>query len=187
MNISRRDKLLQARTNALTAEHVYSVKLRSLGKLSNSLLVVSLLTPIVILLAQFPAKGTAFEPLVQVLSYISSGALLILSVTSLALGVESKKESFQSARAANTFIANESQELIDTPTQDATWFFRFVANQDSIDQKNISEIDDDLRKESYRESLKRLVAGDSSVRCPVCNLSPYKFKPGICQLCGNGP
>jgi len=185
--ISRREKLLQIRANSLTAEHVYSEKLRTLARVSNALLLLSVLTPLIIIIALYPSKGTAFEPLVQWVSYALSGILLVLAITSLALQVELKKESYSSARSSNTFIANESLELIDNTGQDATWFFRYVSNQDAIDQKNIAKIDDQLRKEAYRESLKRLVPGDSSIKCPACNSSPYQFSAGSCQLCGNEP
>ena len=184
---ARQDKLLQIRTDALSAEFVYSVRLGRLGNISNALLLLSLLTPLVILVALYPSKGTQYESLVQWVSYVSSGILLALAIISLALQVEAKKESFSSARSSNTFIAAESLELISNPAQDATWFFRHVSNQDSIDQKNIANITNRLRQEAYRDSLKRLVPGDSSTTCSVCNASPYKFKAGDCQLCGNSP
>jgi mobilome CxxCx(11)CxxC protein len=189
MNVagSRNDRLLQVRTEALTAEYIYTVQLRSLTKISSALLLLSIITPLIILIVQYPSKGTAFEPIVQWVSYTSSSILLILAITSIALQIDSKKERFLSARASNTSIANESLELIHNPHQDAAWFFRHVSNQDAIDQKNVENMDKKVKQEAYRESLKRLAPGNGLVKCRVCNLSPYIFNAGDCQLCGNGP
>jgi len=184
---SRHGKLLQVRANALTAIFLYSRGLRIISAFSNSLILASLLTPIVILFALNKSIGTKFEDFIELVSYLSSALLLLLSITALVLRVDARKEAFLAARVANNFIANESLELLANPDQDLAWFLRYVSSQDSVDQNNIDKMRVSLRQEAYRESLKQLVPGDSSVTCSVCNASPYKFKSGDCQLCGNTP
>ena len=71
--------------------------------------------------------------------------------------------------------------------QEASWFYKYVSDQDARDQENIENIPEITRQESYRHSLKKLHPSESTVVCSVCGTSPYIFTKGNCQLCGNTP
>ncbi|AWB79011.1 MULTISPECIES: mobilome CxxCx(11)CxxC protein [Stenotrophomonas] len=182
---SREKKLLQIRMDALTAAFIYSRNLYWIAISSSSLVLGSILTPIFILLALSIPAGQAHREFFEVASQLSSAILLLWSVAALILKVEVKKEAFIAGRAANNFIASEVLKLLADPQQDLGWFITYVSRQDTVDQDNLGGLSERLRKKAYRQSLKQLFPGDASVVCGVCGLSPYKFKRGDCQLCGN--
>lgn len=181
----RERKLYQIRMDALTANFVYSKRLHWIFISSSSLVLGSILTPILILLALNSPVGESHRDWLETASKISSALLLLWSVAALILKIEVKKEAYIAGRAANNFIASEVLKLLANPRQDISWFITYVSRQDTADQDNLGGLGERLRKMAYRQSLKQLVPGNASIVCEVCQLSPYKFKKGDCQLCGN--
>lgn len=182
---SREKKLLQFRMNALTAVFIYSRKLRWISISSSALMLCSILTPVLIILALNMSAGQAYRGVLEFASQLSSAVLLLWSIAVLILKVEVKKEAFIAGRAANNFIAGEALKLLSDSQQDLGWFITYVSRQDSVDQDNLGSLEGRRRKEAYRHSLKQLFPGDASVVCDVCRQSPYRFQEGDCQLCGN--
>lgn len=184
---ARESKLLQIRTDALSAEYIYKHELNKISVVTTVITALTILVPIIITLALVWAKGTGYEELLNGVSYISSGALLCLSICSLIFKLEQRKEAYLIGRRTNISIGNEAQELMSNRELDATWFYKFVAEQDARDQENISNISSSVTQDAYRYTLKKLHPSDSNVVCPVCSASPYIFFKGSCQLCGNTP
>lgn len=181
----RGDRLRQIRMDALTAVFLYSRGLRWLSLFSNSLTFASILTPISILVVLNSPIGAANREAFENVSYISSAVLLMLSIAALIFRIEVKKEAYIAGRASNIFIASEALKLLANPEQDVAWFVTYTSGQDTVDQNNLGNVDDGVRKAAYRESLKRLFPGDASVVCSFCGSSPHSFEKGDCQLCGN--
>ncbi|USH01086.1 hypothetical protein K6Q96_09040 [Grimontia kaedaensis] len=184
---ARKSKLLQIRTDALSAEYIYRQELNKISFVTTAITALTILVPVVITLALVWAKDTDYEQLMNGISYISSGVLLCLSICSLIFKFEQRKEAYLIGRRTNISIGNEAQELISNSGLDVTWFYKFVAEQDARDQENISNISDSVTQEAYRYTLKKLQPSDSNVVCSVCSASPYIFSKGSCQLCGNTP
>jgi len=184
---NRRNKLLQIRSNALSADYIYSSELSRINWITNAITVLAIVVPIITTFSLVLAKDTSYAILLNTFSFIFSGFLLCLSVLALIFRLEHKKELYLISRRANIYISNEASGLLENPSVDPRWFYKYVSDQDARDKENISNIREKRRQEAYRYSMKLLHPSDSGVVCSVCGSSPYIFKKGACQLCGNTP
>lgn len=87
----------------------------------------------------------------------------------------------------NNYIANECDNADDLSEEDLKWFFRYAGEIDNRDKSTFTNISEKIRKKVYREALKELIPGCYKITCPICKTSPWKYKKGDCQLCGNTP
>lgn len=181
------NKVLQARTDALAAEYIYAIKLRGLGYMSIAITCLTILVPIMFSAAILIAKGTEYEGALNTVSIGLSAGLLCLSVLSLILKLDQKRESYLIARRSNIYVSSEALKLIDKSDAELSWFYNYLTEMDSRDQENIGEVSEKLRQEAYRYSLKKLTPGQSDTVCSFCHSSPFKFTAGSCQVCGNTP
>lgn len=133
------------------------------------------------------AKGTDYESALNTASIVLSALLLSLSVLSIILKLDQKRESFLIARRSNIYVSSEALKLIDKADSELSWFYNYLAEMDSRDQENIGEVSEKLEQEAYRHSLKKLMPGRADTVCSVCHASPFKFIAGSCQVCGNTP
>ena len=181
------DKVLQIRTDALVAEYIYTKKLKKIGYMSIAITCLTILVPIIFSAAILIAKGKDYEGALNTASIVLSAALLSLSVLSLILKLDQKRESFLIARRSNIYVSSEALKLADKEDTELSWFYNYLAEMDSRDQENIGDVSENLKKEAYRHSLKKLMPGRSDTVCSVCHASPFKFIAGSCQVCGNTP
>lgn len=181
------NKVLQIRTDALVAEYIYSKRLSRLGFVSTVIVCLTILVPILFSSAILLAKGTKYENLINLVSVVLSSALLGLSVLSLILKLDQKRESFLISRRSNIYVSSEALKLLDKDDLDLSWFYNYLAEMDSRDQENIGDVSENLKRKAYRHSLKKLMPGRSDTVCSICHASPFKFKTGSCQVCGNTP
>lgn len=183
----RKKKLIQIRTDALSAEYIYSKELSMIGRITNSITCLTILVPIITTFSLVLSKGSDYEKALNLFSFISAGLLLCLSIWVLIFKYDHKRESYLIGRRANINISNESHDLISDPAIDPKWFYKYVSEQDAKDQENVNNVAEKTRQEAYRHTLKKLHPSESNVVCSVCAASPYIFKKGNCQLCGNTP
>lgn len=181
------NRVLQIRTDALVAEYIYAEKLSKLGYISTLIVCLTVLTPIMFSAAILVAKGTEYESAINIASIVLSAALLSLSVLSLILKLDQKRESFLIARRSNIYVSSEALKLLEKDDAELSWFYNYLAEMDSRDQENIGNATEKLKQKAYRHSLKKLMPGQSNIVCSVCLASPFKFKAGSCQVCGNTP
>ena len=181
------DRILQVRTDALVAEYIYAIKLKQLGYMSMTITCLTILVPIMFSAAILITKGTCYEDALNTASIVLSAVLLSLSVLSLILKLDQKRENFLIARRSNIYVSSEALKLIDKADIELSWFYNYLAEMDSRDQENIGEVSEKIKQEAYRHSLKKLMPGKSDTVCSVCHSSPFKFVAGSCQVCGNTP
>ncbi|WP_421314717.1 mobilome CxxCx(11)CxxC protein [Aeromonas veronii] len=180
-------RVLQIRTDALVAEYIYTKMLKKTGYMTIAITCLTILVPILFSAAILIAKGTRYEGVLNTVSIVLSTVLLSLSILALILKLDQKRESYLISRRSNIYVSNEALKLIEKEDTELSWFYNYLAEIDSQDQENIGEVSDDIRKEAYRHSLKKLIPGRSDTICSVCRASPFKFIPGSCQVCGNTP
>lgn len=181
------EKIKQIRMNALVAEHVYSHRLTQLNIFKLIIDVLTIILPILVTSVLLVIKGTAFEAMGNIASILLSALLLGLVVFSLLLKFEDKKTQYQIGRKDNIYVANEALKLLSEPDDKLNWFYTYIAEMDSRDSDAIGAVSEDVRQEAYRKALMKLVPGSTSVVCPVCFASPFKYIKGLCQVCGNSP
>ncbi|MCP1466577.1 mobilome CxxCx(11)CxxC protein [Pseudomonas sp. S3E17] len=179
--------VLQGRTNALVAEYIYTSKLKLLETLSLTISCLTILVPILFSAAILIAKGTPYESALNVVSIMLSVLLLTLSVFSLILKIDQRRENYLIARRSNIYVGSEALKLLHKDDSELSWFYNYLVEMDSRDQENLGSVSGVLKKEAYRYSLSKLVPGDANVVCSFCESSPFNFIPGECQVCGNTP
>ncbi|WP_039661569.1 MULTISPECIES: mobilome CxxCx(11)CxxC protein [Pantoea] len=180
-------RILQIRTDALVAEYLYTDKLKSIGYLSITITCLTLLVPVLFSAAAFLAKGTSLESWMNIVSVILSAILVSLSIFSLIFKIDQKRESCLIGRRMNIDVSSDALDLLHKNDLELEWFYKYIAKMDSTDQENISDTSDKKRKRAYIYSLKKLFPGRSDTVCSFCNASPFSFKKGSCQVCGNTP
>lgn len=180
-------RLLQIRSDSLSAEYIYTDKINKIEVISVTSNTLTIIVPILFSGALLIAKGTKHEEMLNIISIALSAILLSIVIFSLIFRIEQKKENYLIGRRSNTYIANEALRLIELENLDLTWFFNYVNEMDSKDKENIGKISENLKKEAYRNTLERIQPGQSDVICPICKKSPFSYKKGSCQVCGNTP
>lgn len=182
-------RIIQVRTDALAAEFIYTKKLNSIKIVSTLSSALTVLLPILFSAALLIYKGTPNEPFVNTISIILSAVLLVITIATFILELERKKENYLIGRRLNIAVANDALKLLDKNTgeQELSWFFEYIREMDAKDLENTGGVGSSLKKEAYRSALERLYPGSNNTVCSVCKASPFTFKKGACQLCGNTP
>ena len=180
-------KIEQTKINATSAKILHRKGLNKLEKLNIAFLVVTLIVPLLFIIAQFVTKGTECEKLMNNVSFGMSLLLLAVTILSIILKITDKITIHKIGMKNNIFVANECDTVANLPTKEQEWFFRYVNEIDNNDIETFSGISEEEKKDTYREALKEIEPGNHLITCPVCNSSPWKYKKGNCQLCGNTP
>lgn len=184
----RNKRIEQIRTDALVAKLIHTKKLRQRNSYKIALNVMTIIVPILFLSAQYWAKATQVEVVMNVVASLTSICLLCLAIYSIIIDLDGKILKHAMGIKNNIYVATEALKQIDEDDENKlSWFYTYVAEVDTADADNISDVKDKEKQAAYRESLKQLYPGESSVICPVCKASPYIYKEGSCQVCGNKP
>lgn len=181
------EKVKQIRTDALAAEYIYTVKLSRIGWLTTCISVLTIIVPILFTSVLLASKGSEYESLLNYVSIGLSAVLLSLSVLSLILRMDKKKEDYLIGRRSNIYVSSEALKVINEDDEKLTWFYNFLVEIDSRDQENLGQVSSRLKQKAYRHSLMKLNPGQNDTVCSVCNASPFIYKKGNCQICGNTP
>ncbi|MFM5178574.1 mobilome CxxCx(11)CxxC protein [Aeromonas veronii] len=182
------EKVKQIRTDALAAEYIYTVKLARVGWLTTCISVLTVIVPVLFSSVLLVSKGTEYEVLSNYISIGVSAVLLSLSVLSLILQIDRKKGDYLIGRRSNIYVSSEALKVIDEKDDSKLiWFYNFLVEIDARDQENLGQVSLSLKQKAYRDSLMRLNPGKNDTVCSVCNASPFIFKRGNCQICGNTP
>lgn len=180
-------RILQIRTDALAAEYLYTKKLKSIGYLSITITCLTIIVPVLFASAVFVAKGTSIESWMNIVSGVLSAILISLAIFSLIYRVDQKREGYLIGRRLNIDVSSDALELLDKNDSELEWFYKYIAKMDSTDLENLGDVPEDEKKSAYIYSLKKLFPGRSDVVCSFCSASPFSFKKGPCQMCGNTP
>lgn len=184
-----KEDLRQIRMDSLAAKYLHKKSISFYEKIKIVFLVSTIVTPIVFIVASYVSKGTNIEPLINTISFALSIILISLSVIMLIIKLDDKILIHKIGLKNNIYIARESESLLSSQTNKSAliWFFRYISEIDTADHDTFSGISEEKTKKAYRESLKEFTPGDSNVKCPKCNSSPWEYKKGNCQMCGNTP
>ena len=180
-------KINQIKLNAISAKNLHRRGIWKYERINNTILVLTIVVPIVFIIALYVSKGTVYENEVNTISFALSITLIAVSVLSLIWKINDKITIHKLGMKNNIYIANECDNLSNLNQGELRWFLRYVSEMDNNDNDVFTNISDKTRKNVYREALKELSPSDISITCPACNSSPWKYKEGNCQLCGNTP
>lgn len=180
------DKIEQTKLNAISAKILHR-DAKGLYDFYNSLfLILTIIVPIAFIVAQYVTKGTGLESLFNTISIILSGILIIAAlISSMILKVNEKITVHKIGLKNNLYIINECDNIGKLTQSEQEWFFRYVTEIDQQDNDTFAKKSERTKKKVYRNALKEIEPGNYSITCPLCNKSPWKYKKGDCQLCGN--
>jgi mobilome CxxCx(11)CxxC protein len=178
-------KIQQTKINAISAKILHSKSKAKYEAVNNIFLVLTIVVPILFIIAIYVSKGTAYENVVNILSFMLSIVLIAVSVVALIWKISDQIGVHQLGIKNNIYIANECDNAGNLSDAELTWFFRYVAEMDTQDKDTFSKVSEDVRKTTYRDALKEFEPGNYNIVCPLCGNSPWKYKKGDCQLCGN--
>ena len=177
-------KTQQIKLNAITAKLLHA-KAKAKWEFWNNLLqLLTVVVPILLIIALFVAKGSAYEALVNTISFILSIVLIALAVVALIYQFGDRIVLHKIGVKNNIYVDNECDEIAKS-TADNSWFYRYVAEIDTQDKDAFPNVPDETRKSMYRQAIKEFEPGDYTVVCPMCKKSPWQYQKGDCQLCGN--
>lgn len=179
------NKIEQTKLNATSAKILHRKGKNKFGRLNVLFLVLTLIVPLFFIIAQYVTKGTEYEFLMNNVSFGLSLVLIAISFLSLILKITDRITTHKIGMKNNIFISNECDSIGKLSEKEQEWFFRYVNEIDNNDIDTFAGISDKKRKETYREALKEIEPGNHEITCPICNSSPWKYKKGDCQLCGN--
>ena len=179
------NKIEQTKINATSAKILHRKGLNKLDNLNIFFLVITIIVPLLFITAQYVTKGTDYENLMNNISFGMSLLLLGVTILSIILKITEKITIHKLGMKNNIFVANECDNVASLPKNEQEWFFRYVNEIDNNDIETFAGISEEEKRNTYREALKEIEPGNHLITCPVCNSSPWKYKKGDCQLCGN--
>jgi len=181
-------RIEQIRTNALVAKELHTKKLRGRNGYKIALNVMTIIVPILFLTAQYWAKSTQLEFVINFVASLGSVGLLCMAIIAIIIDLDGKIIKHTIGVKSNIYVATESIKLMEENEESKLgWFYTYVAEVDAADADSLSGVSGKEKMAAFREALKQLFPGESSIVCPVCNASPYIYEAGSCQVCGNKP
>lgn len=178
-------RVQQTKLNAISAKILHRKKKNRYERLNKTFLGLTLIVPLFFIIAQFVTKSTEHETLMNSISFGLSIILMSISIWALILKVNDKITVHKMGIKNNIFVTNECDRIVDLPENEQEWFFRYVSEIDNSDADVFAGVSAKEKKETYREALKQIEPGNHTIKCPMCNSSPWNYKKGDCQLCGN--
>lgn len=178
-------KIQQTKLNAISAKNLHRKSKWKYESINGIVLFLTIIVPVLFIIAQYVSKGKESENLINTISFILSITLIAISIYSMIIKVGDKITTHKMGIKNNLYIANECDNLSSLGEEELKWFFRYVTEIDNQDNDTFSKVSDNTKRKTYREALKEFNPGDYTITCPVCNSSPWKYKKGDCQLCGN--
>lgn len=178
-------KLRQTKLNAISAKILHRKSKAKYEWLNGAVAVLTIIVPILFIIAQYVTKGTTSEKLVNDISFTLALVLIAVSVWAMILKITDKITIHKVGMKNNIYVANECDNLSKLTDEELEWFYRYVTEIDNQDLDTFAAVGDKVKKRTYREALKEFSPGDYTITCPICNSSPWEYKKGDCQLCGN--
>lgn len=179
------NRIEQTKLDALSAKILHRKGLAKYERRNRLVLILTIIVPILFLIAQYITINTAFEQFVNMLSFALSILLICISLIAIFYKYNELIIIHKMGMKNNIYVANECDNLKDKTDEENSWFYRYVSEIDNMDNDTFSSISVDDRQFAYREALKECEPGNYSIACPNCNSSPWNYVKGNCQLCGN--
>lgn len=181
----------QKKLDALSAKHLH---VRRLGIFNSKIEKVDFLglgVPVGYFVLRFIFKGTKIAPVVEVIWELLAAALLVMTIAKIVYRWQEKAQKHSKLLGENIFLAGHADTILGSSQvsspESVAAFLRDADRIEAEDREICGELTTADRQFMYREALKESEPGNPSVACKVCHASPWKFKEGSCQTCGNTP
>lgn len=183
------EKLRQKKMDELGAKKLHSWRITRLNKYILLLDLLALIVPIGYFTVRYVNKGTSPITTVELIWLFAATLLLILGIVKCVCRWQARVENHNRLMGGNINSIAHSDHLLNLYSKgnvDDTTINLFLLDtaQDIADTLALGTVKESERQLAYREALKEFEPGS---RCFECNASPWQYKPGSCQLCGNTP
>lgn len=179
----------QKKLDSLAAKHLHVRSRTRLNRWNHFVDYLAIAVPILYFVPRFIAKGTSYAGRVEILWEFVAATLAAVVFLKINYHWEERAQTHSKLLGENISLVRQADELLLMTTggipETAQLFLRLAEKSESADREAIGELSQKDKQFAYRESLKEI--GDTSIRCPICHASPWKFLSGSCQLCGNTP
>jgi mobilome CxxCx(11)CxxC protein len=135
-------------------------------------------------------KGTSLGSFIEPSWEMLAAILLVFAIVKVVWRWQDRAEKHNKLIGENISLSSQAEQLLNNAgsasPDSAQWFLILANNLEKTDREVLGIVKDEDRKRAYREALKEFSPGVTQV-CPECKASPWHYKPGSCQLCGNTP
>jgi mobilome CxxCx(11)CxxC protein len=182
-------QIKQIRLNALSAKYIHAKGIFRWKRYNLAIDILTLIVPLLLLVFPVLQINLIFGITLNNLTGVLSILLISLAVFKFTIKIPDKIEKHQELLTKNIAVAHEAQNILlnSTSSLNHEWLFRQAQILEAEDQGIIGNLNKKFAREAYRESLKELDINNNSVICPICKASPWNFKKGSCEACGNTP
>lgn len=187
------EQVQQKRYNCLAAKQLHKRRLHRLSVLNMFVDVLALSTPVVALSVRFVLKGGDWAAAADIAWEIMAACLFVLSIVKLVGRWSENQQEHSRLMGENIALVSLADGLLVDPSKlsgDLSLFRTLQQQSETNDSKLIGELKPTEQQWAYREALKE--GGGATVVCPICGLSPFKFKKKstfnkeqTCDTCGN--
>lgn len=182
--------IYQKRIDALSAKHLHERRLALFTRWNLMVDFLAIAVPILYFPIRYLAKGTSNGIWAETGWEIFAAILLVAAVAKIIWKWQDRAVQHSKLLGENITLASQAEHLLHnsktTSSDSADWFFFVADNLEHADREALGKIQVKEKQFAYREALKEFSPG-SITFCPVCGASPWKYKPGSCQACGNTP
>jgi mobilome CxxCx(11)CxxC protein len=180
----------QKKLDSLAVKHLHVKSLVRLTRLDRLVDALAIAVPILYFVPRFITKGTSYDDIVEVGWEITAAVLLVLTVLKIIYRWQDRIKNHSRLLGENISLVRQADDLLLSTAglpDTVQLFLRLAERSETSDREAIGEPSEKQRQFAYREALKEWEPGNVRISCPACGASPWKFKGGSCQLCGNTP
>lgn len=138
---------------------------------------------------RYLAKGTEYSHCAEIGWEFSAAILFIVVLCKTYFKWQERINKHNKLILANMNLITQANEILNSSNinEELCRYFMNSANQlESEDIEALGKISKEDKKWSYREAIKAFSTNGNTI-CPICESSPWQYKKGNCQLCGNTP
>lgn len=190
--LSQIDKgtLQKKQIDTLSAKYFHVWQLEPIKKVNFVIDILSFCVPALYFPIRYFAKGTRYQEVAEVSWEILAAVLGALALAKVIAKWQEKAEAHSRLRDENMTMFTEASKLLRDDNVSRETVDQFLARCDKLEGEDRGLLGDppkDRKQAAYREAMKEVTPGSVNVVCPICRASPYLFKKGSCDTCGNTP
>ncbi|MFZ2724694.1 MAG: mobilome CxxCx(11)CxxC protein [Methylococcaceae bacterium] len=138
---------------------------------------------------RYLAKETEYSHHAEIGWEFSAAILFIAVLFKTVFKLQERINKHNKLILANMNLITQANEILNSSNMNEELFRHFMSSANQLESEDIEalgKISDKDKKWSYREAIKAFSTNSDTI-CPICKSSPWKYKKGECQLCGNTP
>ena len=187
------EQIRQKRFDCLAAKRLHKRQLHRLNFVNVIVDILALSTPVVALSVRFVLKGGEWAAAADIVWEIMAACLFVLTIIKLVGRWSENQQEHSRLMGENISLVSLADGLLadrSKLTEDLSLFRALQQQSETNDSRLLGEPKILDKQWAYREALKE--DGGANVVCPLCGLSPFKFKKKstfnkeqTCDTCGN--